>query len=129
MRSASSITPRARRSFTEPSGLKASTFTKRFTPGGASLLIFTTGVLPTVSRMLPNLRRIGPLSGCTWAAGWAAVASRFVHFGASGVASSETRSVVSSLVVRKRSTNGPSAPRYRARGEAPEFCSLPWNYR
>src|SRR5688572_20221388 len=52
VRSASSMTPRARRSFTEPSGLNASIFTKRLTLAGASLLIFTTGVLPTVSRML-----------------------------------------------------------------------------
>src|SRR5215813_12369184 len=49
--SAASITPSARRSFTEPSGLKASTFTHRFTPGGPRRLIFTTGVRPTVSRM------------------------------------------------------------------------------
>ena len=53
--SASSITPRARRSLTEPSGLKASILTNRFTPGGASLLILTTGVLPTVSRILAYL--------------------------------------------------------------------------
>src|SRR5262249_41274622 len=50
--SAASITPSASRSLTEPNGLKASTFTNRFTPGGPSLLIFTTGVLPTVSRIL-----------------------------------------------------------------------------
>src|SRR5271154_1480431 len=53
--SASSMTPRARRSLTEPSGLKASTFTERLMPAGASLLILTTGVLPTVSRMLAYL--------------------------------------------------------------------------
>src|SRR5271156_5277817 len=53
--SASSITPRARRSLTEPSGLNASILTKRFISGGASLLILTTGVLPTVSRMLAYL--------------------------------------------------------------------------
>ena len=52
--SAASITPSARRSLTEPSGLKASILTNRFTPGGASRLIRTTGVLPTVSRMLSN---------------------------------------------------------------------------
>src|SRR5579859_4133656 len=46
------MTPRASRSLTEPSGLKASIFTKRLMPAGASLLILTTGVLPTVSRML-----------------------------------------------------------------------------
>src|SRR5262245_58281430 len=50
--SAASITPSASRSLTEPNGLKASTFTNRFTPGGPSLLILTTVVLPTVSRML-----------------------------------------------------------------------------
>ena len=51
VRSASSITPSARRSLTEPSGLNASILTKRLTPCGASRPIFTTGVLPTVSRM------------------------------------------------------------------------------
>ena len=40
---------------TEPSGLKASILTNRLMPGGASLLILTTGVLPTVSRMLAYL--------------------------------------------------------------------------
>src|SRR5262249_51067784 len=50
--SAASITPSASRSLTEPNGLKPSIFTNRFTPGGPSLLIFTTGVLPTVSRIL-----------------------------------------------------------------------------
>ena len=50
--SAASITPSAKRSFTEPSGLKASIFTKRLTPCGARRLIRTTGVLPTVSTML-----------------------------------------------------------------------------
>src|ERR1700733_1364732 len=55
LRSASSITPRARRSLTEPNGLKASTLTNKFTSGGASLLILTTGVFPTVSRMLAYL--------------------------------------------------------------------------
>jgi hypothetical protein len=35
--------------------LKASILTNRLTPGGASLLILTTGVLPTVSRMFWNL--------------------------------------------------------------------------
>src|SRR5882724_10466569 len=53
--SAASITPSARRSFTEPSGLNASILTNRFTPAGASLLIRTTGVLPIVPRMLSNL--------------------------------------------------------------------------
>src|SRR5215217_3837130 len=53
--SAASITPIARRSLTEPSGLNASILTNRLTPGGASLLIRTTGVLPIVSRMLWNL--------------------------------------------------------------------------
>src|SRR3954447_4865581 len=55
VRSASSITPRASRSFTDPSGLNASTFTYRFTSGGASRLIRTTGVLPTVFVMFANL--------------------------------------------------------------------------
>src|SRR5688572_25553856 len=55
VRSASSITPSASRSFTEPSGLKASIFTYRSAPGGASLPIFTTGVLPIVSRMFAYL--------------------------------------------------------------------------
>ena len=49
--SAASMTPSASRSFTEPSGLKASILTNRFTPSGARRLIRTTGVLPTVSRM------------------------------------------------------------------------------
>src|SRR5215510_12672071 len=53
--SAASITPSASRSLTEPSGLKASILTKRLTPCGASLLIRTTGVWPTVSRMFLNL--------------------------------------------------------------------------
>src|SRR5512144_1196742 len=59
--SASSMTPRASRSFTEPSGLNASILTYRFTPGGARRLILTTGVLPTVSRMLPNFAMRAPL--------------------------------------------------------------------
>src|SRR5207253_5419145 len=54
-RSASSMMPSASRSFTDPNGLKASILTYRFKFGGAMLLIFTTGVLPTVSRMLANL--------------------------------------------------------------------------
>ena len=49
--SAASMTPSARRSLTEPSGLKASILTNRLAPAGASRLIRTTGVLPTVSRM------------------------------------------------------------------------------
>src|SRR5207249_3551875 len=55
VRSASSMTPSARRSLTEPSGLKASIFTNRFTSAGASLPILTTGVLPMVSRIFANL--------------------------------------------------------------------------
>src|SRR5262249_24793452 len=51
LRSAASITPSASRSFTEPSGLKASSLTNSSTPGGANLAILTTGVRPTVSRM------------------------------------------------------------------------------
>ena len=54
-RSAASITPSARRSLTEPSGLNASILAKRLTPGGASRLIRTIGVLPTVPRMLIEL--------------------------------------------------------------------------
>ena len=56
--SAASITPSARRSLTEPSGLKASILTNRLTPGGASRLMRTTGVLPIVSRMFSYLRPI-----------------------------------------------------------------------
>src|ERR1043166_7253852 len=55
------MTPSARRSLTEPSGLNASILTNRFTSGGASLPILTTGVLPTVSRMFANLA-MSPLS-------------------------------------------------------------------
>src|SRR5689334_8146214 len=50
------MTPSASRSLTEPSGLNASILTNRFTSGGASLPIRTTGVLPTVSRIFANLR-------------------------------------------------------------------------
>src|SRR6185503_11424193 len=53
--SAASMTPSASRSLTEPSGLKASILTNRLTPFGASLLMRTTGVRPTVPRMLSNL--------------------------------------------------------------------------
>src|SRR5580704_491757 len=59
--SAASMTPSASRSLTEPRGLKASILTNRFASGGASLLILTTGVLPTVSRMLLNRRPMGLL--------------------------------------------------------------------
>jgi hypothetical protein len=52
------VSPRAKRSFTEPKGLNASIFTKRFASGGASLPILTIGVLPTVSRIFSNLRPI-----------------------------------------------------------------------
>src|ERR1700677_1041791 len=58
VRSASSMTPSARRSLTEPRGLKASILTKRLMPAGARWLMRTTGVLPTVPRMLSNLRFI-----------------------------------------------------------------------
>lgn len=44
LRSASSITARASRSLTEPSGLKASILTHSSMPAGASLPILTTGV-------------------------------------------------------------------------------------
>src|SRR6187551_562357 len=50
--SAASITPSASRSLTDPNGLKASILTNRLTPGGASRLIRTTGVLPTVQDVL-----------------------------------------------------------------------------
>ena len=49
--SACSITPSASLSLTELMGLNASDFTYRLTPGGASLLILMTGVLPIVLRM------------------------------------------------------------------------------
>src|SRR3984885_13429592 len=62
--SASSITPRARRSLTDPRGLKASILTNRLIPAGPSLLILTTGVLPTVSRMLAYLCPMNESSVC-----------------------------------------------------------------
>src|SRR3954452_19438574 len=49
------MTPSAKRSLTEPNGLKASILTNRLTSGGASLPMRTTGVLPIVSRILPYL--------------------------------------------------------------------------
>src|SRR6516164_3025767 len=52
------MTPSARRSLTDPSGLKASILTNRLTPVGASLLIRTTGVRPTVSRIFANLAMV-----------------------------------------------------------------------
>ena len=68
LRSAASITPNASRSLTDPSGLKASNLTKSSTPGGASFATLTTGVRPTVSRMLLNRLVIGcsaiPLGRC-----------------------------------------------------------------
>src|ERR1044071_6836456 len=67
--SAASITPSARRSFTEPSGLNASILTNRFTPAGPSLLMRTTGVLPTVSRMLSNLAILFSLKSAPRAVG------------------------------------------------------------
>jgi len=51
-RSASSMIPMARRSFTECSGLKNSHFTNIVTPAGAKRLMRTTGVSPMVERML-----------------------------------------------------------------------------
>src|SRR4051812_16060638 len=59
-RSAASITPNARRSLTDPSGLNASILTYKFTPGGAKRLIRTTGVWPTLSRMLLSLLMNSP---------------------------------------------------------------------
>ena len=50
--SASRMMPSARRSFTEDIGLKASSLAYIVTPFGASRLMRTTGVLPTVPRML-----------------------------------------------------------------------------
>ncbi len=50
--SAASMMPSASRSLMDPSGLRASSFTQRFTCGGARWLSLTTGVRPTVSRML-----------------------------------------------------------------------------
>ncbi len=55
LRSAASMTPSARRSFTEPRGLKDSTLTNSSTPGGENLAILTTGVWPIVPNMLSNL--------------------------------------------------------------------------
>src|SRR5262245_38663279 len=72
-RSAASITPSARRSLTEPSGLNASILTNRLTSRGASLLMRTTGVWPTVSRMLWYLLMRG-------SAGDAIVASGLMSF-------------------------------------------------
>src|SRR5437660_925313 len=46
------MTPIARRSFTDPSGLNASILTKMLTPAGARRLMRATGVLPIVSMML-----------------------------------------------------------------------------
>src|ERR1700704_5309657 len=52
--SAASMTPSARRSLTEPSGLKASILTNRLMPFGPNLLMRTTGVLPMVPKILSN---------------------------------------------------------------------------
>src|SRR5262249_42699050 len=60
LRSAASITPSASRSLTEPSGLKASSFTKTSTPGGGNFATLTTGVRPTVSRILSNRGMVSP---------------------------------------------------------------------
>src|SRR6266446_114566 len=73
VRSASSMTPRANRSLTDPIGLKASNLTYRATCAGASFFILTTGVRPIVSRMLSNrfLARaslVGPAAGTSSAA-------------------------------------------------------------
>src|SRR6266404_5100252 len=73
VRSASSMTPRAKRSLTDPIGLKASNLTYRATCAGASFFILTTGVRPIVSRMLSNrfLARaslVGPAAGTSSAA-------------------------------------------------------------
>src|SRR3954468_1559760 len=59
LRSAASMTPRASRSLTEPSGLKASSLTKTSTSGGENFATLTTGVRPTVSRILLNRFVIG----------------------------------------------------------------------
>src|SRR5207342_2671108 len=64
VRSASSITARAMRSFTEPSGLKDSSLAYTCTPGGASLWRRTSGVLPIVSSML-SYRAMPPPTGGT----------------------------------------------------------------
>src|SRR5690349_3198366 len=67
--SAASMTPRASRSLTDPSGLNASTLANRFTPVGPRRLMRTTGVRPTVSRMFwylamgPSLFRLLVWSG------------------------------------------------------------------
>ncbi len=56
--SACSMTPSARRSLTEPIGLKDSIFTYRLMPSGASLFSRTTGVLPIVSRIFSYIADI-----------------------------------------------------------------------
>src|SRR5262245_60770829 len=76
LRSASSMTARAMRSFTDPIGLNASTLTYTLTPAGASLLSFTTGVLPMVSRMFlkramkSSYSRHGEGASWEWAWKW-----------------------------------------------------------
>src|SRR4051812_4810264 len=62
VRSASSMTPSARRSFTEPMGLNASIFTNSRTCLGASFVILTTGVRPMVPRMSSYLGMDAPVS-------------------------------------------------------------------
>src|SRR4029453_10902819 len=57
-RSASSMIAIARRSFTDDSGLKASHLTYISAPGGASLGVLATGVLPIVPRMVSWITRI-----------------------------------------------------------------------
>src|ERR1044071_2020929 len=61
-RSASSITPSARRSFTDPIGLNASIFTYRFTCAGARLVMAPIGGRPTVPRVLSNRDLADPAS-------------------------------------------------------------------
>src|SRR5690349_12145730 len=59
-RSAASITARAMRSLTEPSGLKDSSLANTFTPGGASLPRRTRGVLPIVSSIVSYRAMLPP---------------------------------------------------------------------
>src|ERR1700732_122151 len=84
VRSASSMTPRAKRSLTDPMGLKASILTYRATCAGASFLILTTGVRPIVSRMLSNrfLARAslaGPATGMSRASLFTVMSSPSTH--------------------------------------------------
>src|SRR6202047_1310325 len=80
VRSASSMTPRAKRSLTDPMGLKASILTYRAPCPGAGFLILTPGVRPIVSRMLSNrflarASRVGPAGGTSRASTFTVMSS------------------------------------------------------